>query len=166
MQIMMMDYFFGSFPILPRVACRILLLPCWGFILRAKSRLYSRLSSVRVKGRLRSGKERGPSRPPVRRRRRAPTRTHFALNATPRTPRAPPTPMVQGPVGLKAPRGRSPAQTQLGWVLLVLAGGGGAQTRTRRISRGLDSMGFALVSRGFRVGFAWLAQGWRTFGCS
>ena len=30
-------------------------------------------------------------------------------------------PMVQGPVGLKAPRGRSPAQTQLGWVLLVLA---------------------------------------------
>ena len=25
-------------------------------------------------------------------------------------------------VGLKAPRGRSPAQTQLGWVLLVLLG--------------------------------------------
>ena len=54
----------------------------------------------------------GGSRPPVRRRRRAPTRACFALNATPRTPRAPPTPMAQGPVGLKAPRGRSPAQTQ------------------------------------------------------
>ena len=32
--------------------------------------------------------------------------------------------MVQGPVGLKAPRGGSPAQTQLGWVLLVLEGPG------------------------------------------
>ena len=32
--------------------------------------------------------------------------------------------MVQGPVGLKAPRGRSRAQTQLGWVLLVLGRAG------------------------------------------
>ena len=44
----------------------------------------------------------------------------FAQNATPRTPRAPPTPMVQGPVSLKAPRRAGRAQTQLGWVLLVL----------------------------------------------
>ena len=84
----------------------------------------------------------GGSRPPVRRRRRAPTRARFALNATPRTPRAPPTPMVQGPAGLKAPRGRSPAQTQLGWVLLVLPPLGrsawavaAARTKNRQISR-------------------------------